>query len=233
MKVFVYVDGFNLYYRALKNTQYKWLNLDTVSQRLVKSADTIEKVRYFTARVSARAGDPDAPRRQQIYLNALGTLPNITFHYGRFLPKKKWRPLVSDPTKYVEIHDTEEKGSDVNLAVHLLHDGWLGNYEMALILSQDTDLIEPLRLVRDELTWISQTRLVFGLSGPSAAVFGSWDGFARGCWNAVICGSRNTSRVVVSLPRCESVRTRVSAQRNGVGGLAPRSVQAELKARWR
>lgn len=151
MKVFVYVDGFNLYYRALKNTQYKWLNLDTVSQRLVKSADTIEKVRYFTARVSARAGDPDAPRRQQIYLNALGTLPNITFHYGRFLPKKKWRPLVSDPTKYVEIHDTEEKGSDVNLAVHLLHDGWLGNYEMALILSQDTDLIEPLRLVRDEL----------------------------------------------------------------------------------
>jgi hypothetical protein len=34
----------------------------------------------------------------------------------------------------------------VNLAVHLLNDGWHRRYDVALLLSQDSDLIEPLRL---------------------------------------------------------------------------------------
>jgi NYN domain len=46
---------------------------------------------------------------------------------------------------------TEEKGSDVNLAVHLLNDGWHRRYDVALLLSQDSDLIEPLRLVTADL----------------------------------------------------------------------------------
>ncbi|HTE81159.1 MAG TPA: hypothetical protein VK634_10775 [Reyranella sp.] len=72
MRVFVYVDGFNLYYRALKGTPFRWLNLDLLAKRLVRPGDTIDRVRYFTARVKARAGDPDAPRRQQVYLSASG-----------------------------------------------------------------------------------------------------------------------------------------------------------------
>lgn len=152
MRVYVYVDGFNLYYRALKDTPHKWLNLDALATRLLKPGDTVEKVRYFTARVSPRAGDPDAPRRQQLLLTALGTLPNLQIHYGTFLPKTKRRPLVgTNPPRFVEVHDTEEKGSDVNLAVNLLHDGWQKRYDLALVLSQDTDLIEPLRMVSQEL----------------------------------------------------------------------------------
>jgi hypothetical protein len=148
MRVRVYVDGFNLYYRALKDTPYKWLNLVELSKRLLSPGDDIDLIRYFTARISPRAGDPDAPKRQQIYFSALKTIPNIEFHYGSFLAKTKWRPLVSDSKKYVEIHDTEEKGSDVNLAIHLLNDGWYKRYDLALVLSQDTDLIEPLKMVR-------------------------------------------------------------------------------------
>jgi hypothetical protein len=150
MRAYVYVDGFNLYYRALKGTRYKWLNLSELAKRVLDPADTVEKVRYFTARVSARSGDPDAPRRQQILFNALKTVPSIEFHYGRFLPKTKWRPLVSTG-RFVEIHDTEEKGSDVNLATHLLNDGWRKNYDVALVFSQDTDLTEPIRIVSKEL----------------------------------------------------------------------------------
>ncbi len=150
MRAFVYVDGFNLYYRALKGTPYKWLNLVALARRVLSPDDSVEQVRYFTARVSARAGDRDAPRRQQLYLNALSTVPKIQFHFGRFLPKTKKRPLVSTGA-FVEIHDTEEKGSDVNLATHLLNDGWLKSYDVALVLSQDTDLIEPMRIVSQEL----------------------------------------------------------------------------------
>ena len=131
MQAYVYVDGFNLYYRALKGTALKWVNLSQLATRLLDPADTVAKVRYFTARVSARSGDPDAPRRQQIFFNALKTVPNLDFHYGRFLPKKKMRPLVSTG-KFVQVHDTEEKGSDVNLATHLLNDGWHKRYDVAL-----------------------------------------------------------------------------------------------------
>ena len=151
MKVYVYVDGFNLYYRGLKGTPHRWLNLVELAKSLLDPADTVELVRYFTARVGARAGDPDAPRRQQIYFSALQTLPNVIFHYGRFLAKTKRRPLVSDPSRFVEVHDTEEKGSDVNLAIHLLNDGWRDKYEVALVMSQDTDLVEPLRMVSRDL----------------------------------------------------------------------------------
>jgi hypothetical protein len=85
--VYAYVDGFNLYYRALRGTPHKWLNLLDLTKRLLDPADMVIKVRYFTARVSARSGDPDAPRRQQIFFNALGTVPEVEFHFGRFLPK--------------------------------------------------------------------------------------------------------------------------------------------------
>ncbi|HTE81160.1 MAG TPA: NYN domain-containing protein [Reyranella sp.] len=56
------------------------------------------------------------------------------------------RPLADVPTRFVQILDTEEKGSDVNLAVHLVNDAWSNHFDVALVLSQDTDLIEPLRM---------------------------------------------------------------------------------------
>lgn len=155
MRVYVYVDGFNLYYRALKGSHFKWLNLHALASRLLDPTDTVEVIRYFTARVSARAGDSESPKRQQLYLSALQTLPNTRLHFGRFLTKTKWRPLVSDPTQYVEVHDTEEKGSDVNLAAHLLNDGWRGRYDVALIMSQDTDLIEPIRMVSTQISKVA------------------------------------------------------------------------------
>ena len=155
MRAYVYIDGFNLYYRAVKNSPYKWLDLHKLSARILDPNDTIEKIRYFTARISSRAGDPDAPRRQQIYLSALAMIPNLQIHYGMFLTKTKKRPLTKDPNTFVEVNDTEEKGSDVNLAMHLINDGWLNCYDVALVISQDSDLIEPIKLVNKQLNKIA------------------------------------------------------------------------------
>ena len=58
----------NLYYGAVKNTPFRWLNLTELSRRVLPPGHIIEKVKYFTARVSG-AVDPDAPRRQQMYLS--------------------------------------------------------------------------------------------------------------------------------------------------------------------
>ncbi|HLA80176.1 MAG TPA: NYN domain-containing protein, partial [Thermoleophilia bacterium] len=65
-KSYVYVDGFNLYYGAVKETPYRWLNIRRLCELLLPS-HTIHKIKYFTARVSARRDDPDKPTRQQIY----------------------------------------------------------------------------------------------------------------------------------------------------------------------
>ena len=47
--------------------------------------------------------------------------------------------------------NTEEKGSDVNLASYLLLDGFRQDYDVAIVISNDSDLAEPIRLVRGEL----------------------------------------------------------------------------------
>lgn len=200
MSTVVYVDGFNLYYGAVKDTPWRWLNLKELALQVLPPGHTVTKVKYFTARVSG-AADPDAPRRQQVYLNALRTVPEIEIHFGRFLAKTIWRPLVNLPVAnetigtepsivipagtysitgtrqqslpvgsypsgrrrrrrktprplpdalIAEVHTMEEKGSDVNLAAHLINDAWKGSFDAAAVISNDTDLIEPIRIVTVE-----------------------------------------------------------------------------------
>ena len=44
----------------------------------------------------------------------------------------------------------EEKGSDVNLAAHLLNDAWKNVFEAAAVISNDTDLVAPIQMVSVE-----------------------------------------------------------------------------------
>jgi hypothetical protein len=46
--------------------------------------------------------------------------------------------------------ETEEKGSDVNLAAYFLTDAFRGDAEAFVIVSNDSDLMEPMRIVRHE-----------------------------------------------------------------------------------
>ena len=46
---------------------------------------------------------------------------------------------------------TEEKGSDVNIGSYMILDACRGNCDVAVVLTNDSDLREPVRLVRDEL----------------------------------------------------------------------------------
>ncbi len=151
MKVNIYIDGFNLYYGSLKGTQYKWLDVLKMS-RLLFPNDQINTIKYFTARVSARPNDLDQPIRQQTYFRALQTLQNVEIVEGRFLTKPVRMPLANtNPQQFVQVIKTEEKGSDVNLAVHLLHDAYRADFELAVMITNDSDLLEPMRIVQEEL----------------------------------------------------------------------------------
>jgi len=86
LRTSIYIDGFNLYYGLLKNTPYKWLNIESLCQAYLNpQLNNIQKIKYFTALVKSRPNDPDQHIRQQAYIRALKTLPCLEIIYGTFL----------------------------------------------------------------------------------------------------------------------------------------------------
>ncbi len=151
MRTYVHVDGFNLYYGALKGTVWKWLDLPALFAKVLQPHHHILKVKYFTARVSGTLADPSKPQRQDVYLRALRHhRPEVAVYFGHFLSHRVRAPLVQPVgnRRTTEVIRTEEKGSDVNLAVHLLNDAWLDAYDCAVVVSNDSDIAEAMRLVR-------------------------------------------------------------------------------------
>lgn len=154
-KTIVYIDGFNLYY-ALKKQNAKWLDLESLCNRMLTDNDIV-KIKYFTARVKNRVGDLDVQVRQNAYLRALSANPKIEIIYGHFLTNDVWMVKASDEGKdikkinKVKVIKTEEKGSDVNIATHLLMDGFKNLYEVAAVVTNDSDLKLPIGLIKKEL----------------------------------------------------------------------------------
>lgn len=162
----VYIDGFNLYYGALKGTGLKWLDLDAWCAIMLPQHQ-IDQILYCTARVTPRAGNPSVHVRQDAYLRALETLPKVRVLEGKFNATTTRMLRVPLPTcdcctktraacaccrsATVKVVKTEEKGSDVNLAVELVRDGFLGRYDTALVVSNDSDIQPAVDIVRGEL----------------------------------------------------------------------------------
>lgn len=152
-RIIVYIDGFNLYYCALKNTGYKWLDLEAMCRNLLNpAAHDIVAVKYFTARVQARPDDPSAPTRQDAYWRALQAYcPKVQIIPGFFLQSVKMSHLAPEAGHgCVKTIKTEEKGSDVNLSVHLLNDAWMDQYDCAVLISNDSDMYESVNLARSK-----------------------------------------------------------------------------------
>jgi hypothetical protein len=118
---------------------------------LLNPHNEIRKIKYFTALVRSTPDDSNKTMLQQTFVRALEAyIPETEVFYGHFLSYPTRAPLAN-PTGtqgYAEVIHTEEKGSDVNLAVHVLNDAWLDLYDCAVVVSNDSDLAEPLRLVK-------------------------------------------------------------------------------------
>jgi uncharacterized LabA/DUF88 family protein len=145
LKTHVYIDGFNLYYGCLRGTPHKWLDLAALCARLLPN-NQINRIRYFTALVTPRPVDPQQRTRQEMYLRALRTLPNLTIDFGHFLASKQWM-MRTDRSEMVQVLKSEEKGSDVNLASRILIDSYTSKCDIAVIISNDSDLVFPIEHV--------------------------------------------------------------------------------------
>lgn len=158
MGTHVYIDGFNLYNGAVKGTPHKWLDIEALSNRLLPKS-TISCVRYFTATVKGHPRDPDAPNRQNIYVRALRTLRTVAIHKeGWFsthpivLPQFPLAYPFGDKTRKpyrLQVQKSEEKRTDVDLATHLLVDCFDDAFDEAVVISNDSDLVLPIEIVRD------------------------------------------------------------------------------------
>ncbi len=153
-KVIVYVDGFNLYYRALRKPEHKWLNVQALAETLLPH-DEIIRVKYFTALIQPTKIDVRKHVRQRVYFRALATLPKVELIYGNYITTCARMPLFDEwkngVKKLVRVAKQEEKGTDVNLAAHMIRDAFRGYFETAAVITSDSDLQEPFRIVVEEL----------------------------------------------------------------------------------
>lgn len=148
---------------------------DLVGQRTSWAGARVERVVYCTARIDG-AANPSGHADQDIYLKALlasGSADHI--EYGTYVSRVKMAPLavkdargrpslvgpawpvmiqdgaggpVNDAVFMVSYANREEKGSDVNVAAHLLLDVLRGDVDGALVISNDSDLRFPVEQAR-------------------------------------------------------------------------------------
>jgi len=140
VRVAVYVDGFNLYFglREGYGRKYLWLDVQALAASLLRLDQSLEKVRYFTARVRDAGA---SEQRQSDYLDALAERsPLMEIKDGRFQEKDRRCRKCGSTWKVFE-----EKETDVNIAVALLGDAVRNQFDTALVVSADSDLCPAVR----------------------------------------------------------------------------------------
>lgn len=141
-RVAAYVDGFNLYY-GMKTRGWGhlyWLDPYALIQQLVRPSFQLMKVLYFTARVKSPKDKRD---RQTAYLDALRTYSDVEIIYGKFYDKPRnctgcGRTWMSH----------EEKMTDTAIGVNLVADAFTDEYDTALLVGGDTDIVPAIKMVK-------------------------------------------------------------------------------------
>ena len=144
MKSTIYIDGFNLYYGLVKGTHWKWLDIQKYFTMLRKY-DDILVIKYFTAECN---GSPD----QKTYLSALDTLPLVKIILGKF--KDTTILCKVDRCKYRGdrlFTKSEEKRTDVNIAIHMLNDACTNTCDRLILVSGDSDLTPALDMIKENV----------------------------------------------------------------------------------
>jgi uncharacterized LabA/DUF88 family protein len=144
-RVIAYIDGFNLYFglKEARWRKYYWLDVHRLCSQLLRPGQSLVHVKYFTSRVSASPSDPGKDRRQAAYLEALETIANTTEFFGQYLGK-----VVECRNCHSRWTSHEEKMTDVNIAVEMLTDASDDLFDVAMVLSADSDLVGPVAKIR-------------------------------------------------------------------------------------
>ncbi|MBN8862342.1 MAG: NYN domain-containing protein [Sphingobacteriales bacterium] len=141
--VIAYIDGFNLYYGMMDAGfgRYRWLNIQGLVQSLLKPAQKLLQVNYFTTMV---INDLEGRLRQRAFLEALKTQELVKVFFGKF-QKQKYNCLHCGN----EFQRKCEKMTDTAIVTELVKDYYENKFDAAMIISGDTDLLPPMRLINE------------------------------------------------------------------------------------
>ena len=158
-KVWMYIDGPNFYY-SIRNTgtdvALGWCDFRKLAEQHLLEADSLlGRIKYFTAPVRDLGHKDGEEERQDRWLNAVLTIPNLRIFKGFYLGD--------------EPNNRREKQTDVSIAVRLVLDA-LGNegYDDAILMSGDTDLIPAVLAVRNEIPGKKSISVCVPLCEPSS-----------------------------------------------------------------
>lgn len=141
----VYIDGFNLYYGAVKDGPHKWLDLAGFF-KMLRRDDDLQRVHYFTAMVG---GDPGL--RQGEYVRALMTTDLINVVLGKFKTKEvDCRVDTCCHAGRRKFRVSCEKRTDVQIALQMLEDAYEDRCDTFILVSGDSDLVPAVRRVLDK-----------------------------------------------------------------------------------
>ena len=168
-RVAVFVDGFNLYHAIndldAPSNHLKWVNLRTLAETYVPQSDfRLVAVKYFSAYATWR---PGAYKRHRELIDALDSV-GVQVVLGKFKEKDRFCFRCENRWK---AH--EEKETDVNIAIHLISDAYQNLFDVALLITADSDLTPAVRMLRSRTN--KSVRIVFPIglkSGELAAVAG-------------------------------------------------------------
>jgi uncharacterized LabA/DUF88 family protein len=137
-----YIDGFNLYFgmREAGFDNCRWLNVHKLANNLLKPHQVLVAVKYFTSRVS---NNPDKQKRQSTYIDALEST-SVKIIYGNY------QDGSTECKRCGNIWRTaKEKMTDVNIATAMIVDAYKDEYDMAMLISGDSDLTPPIKEVHN------------------------------------------------------------------------------------
>lgn len=143
-RVAVFVDEFNLYHALLKfrDDRVKWLSLNDLSKRLVRpQSERIVAIYYFSALAKWLVASSSRHREYIKALEATGVIPIL----GHF--KEKDRGCRSCGATW---KGHEEKETDVNIALHMLRGAYKDEFDKALLISRDSDLVPAVAMIRND-----------------------------------------------------------------------------------
>jgi len=121
-KVSFFIDGFNVYHSLIKH-------------------DTLADVFYFSAYAYHKHG---AVKRHKLFVRALENT-GVKVILGKFKEKDRY---CTSCKSYSKGH--EEKQTDVNIAIHLIREAYEGSFDKAILITNDTDLIPAIRMVKNK-----------------------------------------------------------------------------------
>lgn len=140
------IDGFNLYHSLINPLfvnrlgKYKWLNLKKMCLRFLQSQEKLNGIYYFSALCE---WDEKKKERHEVYINALIN-SGVTPILGKFkLVTRKCRASCKE-----EYQTYEEKRTDVNIGVKLISFAFQNTFDVAYLISADSDLIPAVEEVR-------------------------------------------------------------------------------------